>query len=87
MWDILRETRLNDSEKYELVKKFDKIFGLNLDKTKTINIPKKVKELSEERKKARKNKEWKKSDNLREKIKKLGYVIEDTDKGYRLKKK
>ena len=32
MWEILRDERLNDSEKRELVLKFDEIFGLDLGK-------------------------------------------------------
>lgn len=46
----------------------------------------KIKELIKEREKYRKRKEWKKADKIREKIKNLGYLIEDTDKGPRIKR-
>ncbi len=89
MWEILREGRLKGSEKYELVLWFDKVFGLDLDKptsVKKVKIPKKVKELAEKRESYRHDKKWEKSDELRERVKKLGYLIEDTETGYNLKK-
>ena len=42
---------------------------------------------SDERDKFRKEKNWKKADELREKINKLGFDIEDTEESYILKKK
>jgi len=42
--------------------------------------------LVEEREAARKNKEWAISDALREKIKSLGYVVQDTKEGQNVKK-
>jgi len=102
MWEILREDRLNDSEKYELVLKFDGVFGLNLGKEKYrkekieikgknyyIYIPESFDELEslvlqklikniKEREMFRKKKNWEKADEIRKKINKLGFVIEDT---------
>ncbi len=86
MWEILRDNRLNDSEKYDLVLWFDQVFSLDLSKKIKIKIPKEIKELAEKRKRARMEKNWKKSDEIREKIKKLGFVLEDSERGYRLKK-
>ncbi|MDO8623620.1 MAG: cysteine--tRNA ligase [archaeon] len=86
MWEILRDDKLNNSEKYELVLKFDKIFGLKLGEEDKIKIPEKVKELAEKREKARKEKNWKLADELREKIKAEGYSIADTEKGWEIKK-
>lgn len=86
LWDILRDEMLNDSEKYEIAIYFDKIFGLNLGKEEKIKIPEEIKKLLEERENARKGKNWKKADELREKIKNKGYQINDTKEGYSLKK-
>ena len=86
-WDILREDRLNDSEKLELVLDFDKFFGLELDKEEKIDIPKKVKEMVKERQKARKEGNWKKADEIRDKINKLGFALEDTEGGIVVKKR
>jgi len=37
MWDILRDDRLNSAEKYELILKFDEVFGLDLGKKEKVN--------------------------------------------------
>jgi cysteinyl-tRNA synthetase len=87
LWDILRDNRLNDAEKYELAIDFDRFFGLQLDKQEKINVPLNIKKMVEEREEARKNKEWKKSDEIRDKINKLGYVLEDIGEEIKIKKK
>jgi len=87
LWDILRDNKLKDSEKYEIALDFDKVFGLELDKETKIKIPDNIKRFIEQREKARKNKNWKRADELRSKIKKQGYILEDTKKGVVVKKK
>ena len=87
LWDILRDDRLNNSEKYELVLDFDKFFGLELDKEERVDVPKEVKELANEREKSRKEKDFKTADKIREKINKLGYILEDTERGVVVKKR
>lgn len=77
LWEILRDEKLNETEKYELTLEFDKVFGLKLDYEEKINIPKEVEKLVKEREKARKGKNWGKADELRKKIRKKGYVVED----------
>jgi len=77
MWEILRENRLNDSEKYDLILKFDKVFSLDLNKVKKIKVPKELEKLILERERLREKKDWKKADEIRKKINKLGFVIED----------
>jgi len=81
LWEILRDNRLNDSEKYKLTIEFDKVFGLDLEKQEEIIIPKKIKEIIKKREKARKENDWKEADKLRKKINKLGYKIDDTKEG------
>ena len=49
-------------------------------------IPAEVLSLAEERKKARAEKNWAKSDELRDKLKALGYAVKDTKEGYELTK-
>ncbi len=87
LWDVVRSESLNNSEKYELVEFCDKFFGLNLTKEEKISIPSEIKKLVEEREKARKEKNWNKADELREKINKLGFAIEDKEEGTVIKKK
>ena len=74
----------NGRNAYTFLNKIDKIFGLNLNKIE--KIPKEVKEIAKEREKARKEKNWKLSDQLREKINKKGFIIEDSNAGPKLKK-
>ena len=50
------------------------------------DIPEEVKAVAEERKAARANKDWAKSDELREKLKALGYAVKDSKDGYTLTK-
>jgi len=77
---LLKRKDLNLSEKLFLVKEFDKIFGLNLIKKKKATLSKEVKELIEQRNRYREAKEWSKADQIREKIEKLGYHLEDRNK-------
>ncbi len=71
-------------ETVEFFKEIDSIFGIL--KYEKAEIPLEVIKLAEERLLARKNKDWKKSDELREKISKLGYVVGDTKEGYEVRK-
>jgi len=62
-----------------------KIFGIILE---ILEVPEQVKTLAEERKSARDGKDFKKSDELRKEIEKLGFTIEDLeDNNYFIKKK
>jgi len=47
-------------------------------------IPSEVKAVAEARKEARAQKDWAKSDELREELKKLGYAVKDSKDGYEL---
>jgi len=85
MWEILREDKLNDAEKFELVEDFNKIFGLNLE-NEEVEVPNEIKKLIKERGKMRGEKNWGEADNIRKKIEKLGYSIDDTSEGTKVKK-
>ncbi len=87
MWDMLKEEKLSNHDKYFLLLEFDKIFGFNLGGIKKETIPADIIKLAEEREKARKAHDWKKADEQREKIKKKGYDIGDLKEGYEIKKK
>jgi len=60
---------------------FDTILGLGLRDIKKEPIPAEVKSIVAEREEARRQKDWAKSDGLREKIKALGYLVKDTPEG------
>lgn len=62
----------------------EKILGLDLEREEL--IPKDIQKLAEDREEARKKNDWAESDKLRDEITKLGYTIEDTEKGPQIKK-
>ena len=83
----LLKSRLKPEEKLETILDFDKILGLNLgEPAKEITLAE-IAEMRKERETARKNKDFKKSDELRDKIEKLGYRVEDTNEGMKIFKK
>jgi cysteinyl-tRNA synthetase len=86
IFDFIRKVNKegNGKEAYELMVDFDKVLGLNLSKMD--RIPQEVTKLAKEREIARKNKDWEKSDILRDKIYGFGFLIKDTKEGYKLKK-
>ena len=86
VWEVMKTERLGSKQKLELIKKFDKILGLDLDKIKQDKTPTELKELLKQREKSRKDKDWSKADKLRDEIKSKGYIIEDSTKGPRLKR-
>jgi len=86
MWNLIGDKRISDQEKYELLLDFDRIFGLSLEKVKKLRIPKEIKKLVEIRENYRKMGDFKKADEIRMKIKEMGYWVEDTREGPRIKK-
>ena len=64
----------------------DEVLGLKLLEKERAEIPDKIKKLVKERETARKNRNFKKADELRDKIKKEGYLTEDTKEGVKILK-
>ena len=77
LWKLVRDEKAVG--KIQTIKKMDEVFGLDLLKKEKSQIHEKVNKLVKEREKARQKKDWKKADELRNKIKKLGYVVEDVE--------
>ncbi|MDD5416629.1 MAG: cysteine--tRNA ligase [Candidatus Aenigmarchaeota archaeon] len=69
---------------YDAMMNFDKVLGILEHKKE--KIPKEVLDLVKKREEARKKKDFKESDRIRDEIKKLGYIIEDSPVGPRIKK-
>ncbi|HRZ85157.1 MAG TPA: cysteine--tRNA ligase [Candidatus Paceibacterota bacterium] len=84
LWKLLRDEKAVG--KYQTVKKMDEVFGLKLFEKDVSVVPGDVIELVEERENARKNKDWKKSDDIRDKLKLKGYEVSDTKDGPVVKK-
>ena len=88
VWEVVRQDKKSDKFA-KLLLKFDTVLGLKIDeecnKPKE-ELPEEILKLKEKRKKARENKEWNKSDELRGIIKEKGYEIKDTKDGMEVKK-
>ncbi len=87
-WNILRNDKLNNNEKYALILDFDQVLGLNLDnlREEKFDLPKEIQELAEQRERARKEKNFRLSDELRLKIRTKGFIVEDTEQGQKVRK-
>lgn len=86
LFDVIKDDKLNNSEKKILIEDFDRIFSLNLIKEKDENKLddekiKYIEELLKERAVARANKEWEKSDKIRDLLLKENVEIIDTKEG------
>jgi cysteinyl-tRNA synthetase len=72
--------------KVATIKKMDEVFGLDLLKVDKLDVPEDVKIVAEERQKFREEKNWDKSDELRDKLKETGWIVKDIDGGFELSK-
>ena len=97
LFDFLRDFNgLMDKEKVSkecaqkallMLKNFNEVLGVMEFETADATIPEKLVKALEDRKTARKEKNWGEADRLRDLILSSGYLIEDTPKGPKLKKK
>ncbi len=71
------------------IEEFDQILGLFRDgfPEAAAEIPAGVQAMADERQKARKNKDFRKADELRDRISDAGFTVEDTPEGVRIRKK
>lgn len=86
VWDLLKDAAISDADKKATILDFDNVFGFGFANLKEEIIPTEIDTLAKERETARENKDWAKSDELRDKIKELGYEIKDIDVGYKISK-
>ena len=91
LFDFVREVnRLMDEnmlsrkeaeEVYALMMRFDKVLGVIGEVKVEERLPKEAEELIRRREEARKAKDWKTADKIREQLKAMGIIIEDTPQG------
>ena len=86
IWQLIKDEKIANKEKYALLLDFDTVLGLGLDKIKKEKIPKEILELVKKREEERQKKDWLKTDKIRIKIKQMGYLVEDTKQGPKVKK-
>ncbi len=80
VWDVIKNP-IKSKKFAELLRKFDQVLGVKIDEKEEIELPKEIEDIIEERKQARADKDWNKSDELRDKLFDLGYVVKDTKNG------
>ncbi len=89
-WEAVRSGELTAGEKLAFLEFADTILSLDLFKKPEAaanELPAEVADLLKARAEARAAKDWKKSDELRDAIARLGYVVKDTPKGQQAEKK
>ncbi len=91
MWEMVKSDSPSGAKAKSLFK-MDEILGLGLmQKSEIVKadegiIPDHIKEMVMERERFRKDKRYNMADQIRSKIVKMGYIIEDTDKGIKVRK-
>ncbi len=94
LYDVLKADT-SAKTKLELISEFDKVLGLGLiseaqklsDKNSEEDIPEEIAQLLEQRKEARKNKDFALADSIRDRISEMGYIVEETRQGTKVTKK
>ena len=71
----------------EQYRKFDEVFALfEVDTEKKDDVPAEVMEMAEKRCAARASKDWATADAMRDQLKELGWVVEDSADGFKVKR-
>ena len=88
MWSMIKDESVSPGDKRATLLDFDKILGLNFlnSEFSVKNLPLNVKSLLSRREQARNDKNWKKSDEIRDQIADLGYEVRDTEEGQKVTK-
>jgi cysteinyl-tRNA synthetase len=88
MWELLK-SNIPSPDKYDLIMEFDQVLGLKLSEISEEDfiIPAEIIDLGEQRKIAKLNNDFIKSDEIRQKMLDLGYTIKDNTEDYIIEKK
>ena len=88
VWEMVKSD-IPIYDKLDLLLDFDRVLGLDLERvsreSKVSRVPRGVKELVNKREELRKQGDWEQADKLRKQIEKLGWKIDDTIEGTKLK--
>ena len=86
VWEVVKNPN-KSKQLAEVLKKFDLVLGLKIDEEEIKeDLPQEILELVEQRKAARANKDWVKSDELRNIILEKGYIVKDSKDGMTVEK-
>lgn len=86
LWETVK-SNISDKEKLGLLLDFDQVLGLGFKdmKNEVGDIPEEILKLAQKREKARRDKDFNKSDEIRKEIEAKGYSIKDSDLGFEIK--
>ena len=93
LWEMMKDNSISDKAKRATLIKADEILGIGLlnaskmTKENIEEIPAEIIELAKAREVARKNKDFKKADELRDEIANKGFELFDTAEGFKIKQK
>ncbi|MEK7450336.1 MAG: cysteine--tRNA ligase [Patescibacteria group bacterium] len=85
VWELVKSD-YPTSAKAESLFKMDQVLGLNLGQEQKLEIPEEIMKMVKEREELRKIQSYHLADQMRVRIKKLGYNVLDTEKGSLIKK-
>lgn len=80
-------SREESKEVYKLMARFDKVLNIIGEVKRDEKLSKEAEKLIKKREESRKTKDWKTADKIREQLKALGIVLEDTPKGVKWRTK
>jgi cysteinyl-tRNA synthetase len=88
LWTLVKDEEVSPGDKRATLLQFDKVLGLNLDKNEyeVTNVPEDVQVLLKLRDTARLEKDFTRSDELRDEIRQKGFEVKDTPEGQELKR-
>ncbi|KKW06550.1 MAG: Cysteine-tRNA ligase [Candidatus Kaiserbacteria bacterium GW2011_GWC2_49_12] len=94
LWELLKDDILSPADKRVTLADFDRILGLDIVSGTCVeaseihleSLPDNVRKMVQKREKARKNKDWKTADVIRNELEQMGYALEDTPEGPRILK-
>jgi cysteinyl-tRNA synthetase len=83
MWEVVKDSALNSATKWAILSEMDSVLGFSMDemKQKTFDVEPELQALLDERKKARQEKNWAKSDEIRDTLKAKGWAVKDLPDG------
>ena len=89
LWDVVHDAALATDVKAATVLAFDEVLGLALEDVvaRPVRVSDEAQKLLNERVKARDAKDWTQSDAIRDQLATLGYRVEDTAEGQRIREK
>ena len=82
--EVARDNKIAPAERYRLVLDFDRVLGLRLntvEANKPVALSDEVQVLVRQRDEARASRDWRRSDQLRDALKTMGFEVRDTPRG------